>query len=286
MRLLFRKRENKASGYLAAVALFVGSLIFPAAFFACKKVPDNIVQPEQMAQLMADINVAESVTEADIRNYPNDSTKQALKQSVLLKHGVTTAEFDSALSWYGRNISFFMEVNDRTIEILEQRLADSGSRVAAENALSVSGDSADIWPNPRFYALSDRMPTKILTFNFRKDQTWESGDSYTWRAKFINTSDNSTWGIAAEYSDGTVEFVNAAVSGDGWREVMFVTDSTTEAPVKIYGYLDVSVPAALTVWLDSMQMIRNRLDRSVYGRRYRQRRIPEYRKLATTHNKT
>ena len=235
---------------------------------------------------MADINVAESVTEADIRNYPNDSTKQALKQSVLLKHGVTTAEFDSALSWYGRNRSFFMEVNDRTIEILEQRLADSGSRVAAENALSVSGDSPDIWPNPRFYALSDRKPTKILTFNFRKDQTWESGDSYTWRAKFINTSDNSTWGIAAEYSDGTVEFVNAAVSGDGWREVMFVTDSTTEAPVKIYGYLDVSVPAASTVWLDSMQMIRNRLDRSVYGRRYRQRRIPEYRKLATTHNKT
>lgn len=246
------------------------SILFASALMAvgCSKVPSGVIQPEKMAQLMADVHTAEAVVDMNRSYYPTDSARQAMKQSVYTRHGVSSEQVDSSFAWYGRNITYYMDVYDRTIEILEHRLIESGNRVAAEAALSIAGDSVDVWPYPRYIAVNDRLPSKTLTFNFARDPNWERGDSYTWRAKMFNNQEQSAWGIVVEYADGSMEFLSQDISdGDGWKELVFYSDSLRDA-TRVYGYMNAANRPGASLHLDSIEMVRKRVDPERYNRRY------------------
>ena len=85
---------------------------------ACNKVPSEIIQPDEMALLMADVHTSESVIELNWDQFRSDSAKQVLKESVYAAHGVSAEQVDSSLAWYGRNIPYYMYVYDNTIAIL------------------------------------------------------------------------------------------------------------------------------------------------------------------------
>ena len=140
-----------------------------ATVIGCKKVPSDVIAPDDMAALMADIHTAEAVVEMNHASYNNDSLKLTMRQSVYMRHGVNSAQVDSSIAWYGRNIKYYMEVYDKTIEILEHRLIETGNRIAADNALSIAGDSVDVWPNARFISINDRLPSRMITFSFGRD---------------------------------------------------------------------------------------------------------------------
>lgn len=235
---------------------------------SCSKVPSYVIQPDEMAELMADIHVGESVIDMNRLDYRDDSTKMLFKQSILAAHGVTQNDLDTSMDWYSHNISHYMDVYDKTIEILERRISETGNRIAAEN-ISVAGDSVNVWSAAAMVAVSSLSPTGFITFSLQKDENWERGDSYTWRAKFANSPQESVWGIMADYADGSTEFITADIEGDGWREISFVADSTKEAR-RVYGYLNASARPGATLWADSIMLIRNRLQPDKYRRRYQQ----------------
>lgn len=241
---------------------------------ACSKTPKGIIPPEEMAQLMADIHTAEAVIELNRGEYRSDSLKQAFKQSVYARHGVYAATVDSSYMWYGRNINSYLEVYDRTIEILEHRLIESGNRVAAEAALSIAGDSVDVWPYSRLVTLNDRMPSATGVFSFARDENWQKGDIYVWRVKALNNSATSRWSIVTEYSDGSIDFLSQEFSGDGWKEITMYTDSMLDA-TRVYGQLCGEVPRGTSLRFDSVEMVRKRLDPAMYSRRYPIRRLPK-----------
>ena len=248
-------------------------VILPAVMLAgCSKVPSGIIKPEEMSQLMADVHTGEAVVDMNRMIYGSDSAKQALKQSIYKRHGVTSEQVDSSFSWYGRNITYYMDVYDRTIEILEQRNIEIGNRVAAEAAMSVAGDSVDVWAGPRFLRITDLLPSKTLVFSFSRDPNWERGDQYTWRAKFFNSHQRSNWQIVAEYANGNIEFLDVPIEGDGWKEINMFCDSTLDA-TRIYGYLETNNKPGSTMVIDSVGMVRKRLDPDRYQRRYAQRKL-------------
>lgn len=216
-----------------------------------------------MARLMADVHTAEAVIEINRNNYSNDSLKQTLKQSVYAKHKVTAEQVDSSLAWYGRNITYYMDVYDRTIEILEHRMIESGNRIAAEAALSIAGDSVDVWSRARHIYINDRLPSKTLTFNFSSDPNWERGDIYIWRAKLFNNTENSRWVLVAEYADGTIDYLTQSLAGDGRKELYFQTDSLLEAN-RLYGFLEGENRHGTTLAIDSIEMIRKRVNHDQY----------------------
>ncbi len=263
-------------------SLRISAIISLAALVtSCAKVPSEVIQPHDMARLMADVHIAESVIDMTPRMSNSDSIKQAIKQSVYERHGVTTPQVDSSLAWYGRNIKYYMDVYDETIEILEQRLTESGNRIAAANALSIAGDSVDVWPSARHITFNDIMPSKMITFSFDSDKNWERGDNYTWRAKFFNSPDDSQWVLAAEYSDGSVEYISSKVGGDGWKEIKLQTDSTL-TPVRIFGYFNASNRRGTSLRMDSLEMVRKRVNPEDYHRPYsvfRRKFYPENKKL-------
>lgn len=238
---------------------------------SCSKVPSYVIQPDEMAALLADIHVGESVIDLNRQQYRTDSTKMLLKQSVLARHGVSQHDLDTSMEWYGRNISYYMDVYDKTIEILERRISETGNRIAAEN-ISVAGDSVDVWSAAIIMAVNRLSPSRYITFSLQKDENWERGDSYTWRARFTNSPDVSVWGIMADYADGSTEYITTDVSGEGWREISFIADSTKDAR-RIYGYLNVAVRPGSTLWADSIMLIRNRLQPEKYRHRFQQLRL-------------
>lgn len=256
-----RKKYLRTAGFVLAATLSG----------ACNKVPDYVIQPDEMAELMADIHTAESVTEMNFKEYETDSSKLALKQAVLERHGVDQAKLDTSFMWYGAHLDRYMRVYDKTIEVLEGRLEHSDALLAAEAGVSVAGDSVDVWTRPRIFAFSPLMGTNSMTFLISSDDNWEKGDRYTWRAKFFNLQKPAKWMVAAEYKTGEYEVLNSTITGDGWQEVTFSMDSNLVAD-KIYGVL--TMPENNTrgnVYLDSMQLVRNRLNPTTYGQRYRQR---------------
>lgn len=242
---------------------------------ACHRVPSDVIQPEDMAQLMADVHTGEAVVDMNRREYETDSSKQAFKQSVYMAHGYTQEQVDSSMAWYGRNITRYMDVYDRTIEILEQRLNEMGNRVAAEAAMSASGDSVDVWPYTRHLAISPLSPSGIITFRFEADDNWEPGDVYIWRTKIFNNGTDSDWKLTGLYSDGTVESIYSGIVGDGWREITFRADSTRSLH-RITGYLRGDMPQHGALRLDSIALVRKRLDPERYTERYRLRSVAGY----------
>lgn len=242
-----------------------------AAMFSCNRVPDNIIQPDEMADLLADIHTAESVVEMNYNQYPTEEARRNLKQAILDKHGVTQEDLDTSFMWYGSHLDKYMAIYENTAEILQSRLDKNQALEAEQASLSVSGDSVDVWSQSRRYLCSLRSATKYVTFNLTADKNWTKGDSYTWRAKFFNNKNAVRWGIVAEYDDGSTEMMNEQFSGTGWQQITFYTDSTRSAK-SVRGYLEVPPQEnATTTYIDSMQLVRNRLNSQRYSQRYRQR---------------
>lgn len=259
MITILKKLHRK--NYTVAVLLVI------LAAVACKRVPDYVIQPDEMAELMADMHTAEAVVDNNYPDYPTDSAKMLLKQSVLAKHGYTLAQLDTSFMWYGANLSKYSEVYEKTVAILEKRLTESGVAVTHSNG---NTDSVDIWDMTRYVMVRPTSPSRMLTYRFDNDkEEWSKGDMFTLRAKFANTEGNSTVSMTANYDDGTFEVLTSRFSGDGWHEVSFFADSMLDMKA-LSGSLSFRNERN-TLIVDSIQFLRKPLDAALYSQRYRQR---------------
>lgn len=269
MKLMVR---NKAFIAIAAALAAIG----------CNRVPDEVIEPEAMASLMADMRVANAVVSVNASDYRNPAAKEALKQALFARHGVTEEQYDSSLMWYGHNIGIYQEVTDRSIEILEQRLEEAGSAATAA-AMSVAGDSVDIWDGPRLFTFDRRSASDYLTFNLEPDRNWDSGDVYTWHARFVMPAAKAQWTITAEYDDGVVEMLHSSIytTAPGRQEITFFTDSTRRAR-SISGWLQIEPDNRRPAVIDSVGLIRRRKYDAANGRRLQRRIIPRATNADTT----
>ncbi len=243
---------------------------------ACKSVPDGIIPPSTMSEVMADIHLGEAVVESEGSTYLTDSSKQALKQAILARHGVTTEQFDTSLYWYGQNIKLFMEVNDKTIEILNHRLAEAqkvGAGSMTVTRFSQEGDSVNVWSGPTAVFFSESSPSELINFYFTSDRNWEHGDAYTLRLKPIDIRGSVTAMMAVEYSDGTGEYVWNDLAGEGMKQLVLYVDSTRNA-INLYGYIYHSAPVGITAAIDSISLTRTRTqNNSLHGAAASQKQI-------------
>ena len=253
----------------------LGNIVIAAAIImqpfitGCKRVPSSIIQPEEMAQLLADIHTGESVAEQNYGEFCNDSTKRILKQSIYARHGVSEEIVDTSLMWYGHNLERYQKIYDRTIEILENRLAHINV-ASSGNALNVAGDSVDVWYSSRHLTLNNNKPTNFITFSICPDENWEHGDVYIWRLKTLNNNKPLPITITAEYADGVIETSSSNNTNNGWHVVQLATDSTKNMQ-RIYGVAHISLPETGQLYIDSISLVRKRLNQDTYNTRYKQK---------------
>lgn len=234
----------------------------------CNSAPGYVIPQDKMARLLADIHIGESIVESNREEYEIDSVKKALKQSIYIKHNVSQEQVDTSFVWYGQNIEEYIEVYDKVIAILEEDIRNV--KVPIDNMqFVVAGDSADAWPGLRYRLLTALAPDRYLSFSINRDENWKNGDIYEWKFKLINNQTSINWTIGVDYADGSSEYKNIIVSQDGWHDITLYCDST-KSHSRVYGIAVADLKYHDRIHVDSISLVRTRLNPQVYRRRFSQ----------------
>lgn len=230
---------------------------------ACTSRPDDVLDKESMAAVLADLHKGEGVVQSNQREFPSDSAKRVFRQSIFARHGVTSDDVYRSLDWYGYHIEQLDEVYARTVEMLEGELEEAKANIGSASELgkvsdvSMDGDSVDVWSGVRSRRFSRNMPSDFIRFDLNSDRYWDRGDVYTMRAKLIDTNRPVTYVIAVDYFDGSTEYLTRTLSGTGWQEVGMALDSAKVAH-QIYGYIMYEPGDREVAYVDSISLMRTR----------------------------
>lgn len=233
---------------------------------SCDRTPDYVIKPKDMAALLADIHKGEGVVDLQSSRYRDDSVKKALKQSVLMRHGVTQEQLDTSLVWYGHNIDVYKEVYEMVIKQLEDEL--STADIAADGKsvqVSVVGDSVNVWSDVPFRRFSMENPSDFVRFKLSADENWDKGDTYSWKLFANSHMLPAQWTICADYSDGTTDYVSSKFYGGGWQELKLCTD-TAKLLRNVYGVLELPSAKGEAAYMDSISLTRTRFSPDNYSR--------------------
>lgn len=253
---------------------------------SCDKAPRGVIGERRMADLLVDLDKAESYICQYPDKFPDDSAKQALKQSIFARHGVTQADYDSSMVWYAHNIDVYTDVCDKALEKLNSDLsslkkqaekgglastADDGdmespaSQAARRRTYQGRGDTADIWSGLRTWMLTPVLPKGYITFDFKPDAEYRDGDRYQLNFKLIGGGARFAVLIGADYVDGTSTVVHRNSCPDGWTEFELQADRKREVR-RIYGYVRYDMSRASTVaFVDSLMLLRTHVDDAKYS---------------------
>lgn len=229
---------------------------------ACSDTPDYVIPKDKMASLMADIYIGEAVVESSPRQWVRDSTRTVLLQSIYARYGVTAEDVDSSMVWYGRNIQSYMEMLTLAEDKLKGRIDEAERQGGASDrvtaAVTVDGDSVDVWTGLRSRRNSPTTPSDYITFNLTPDRNWDRGDRYTLSVKGIGTRMPVSLRLGVEYGDGTVEAQFYKGPGEGVSSVRLVLDSAKTAST-VYGSIKYHAAPDEVSYLDSISLVRTRM---------------------------
>jgi hypothetical protein len=86
---------------------------------ACE-VPVGVMSRKKMAEVLADVHIAEAVT-GQTYAYNDFSSKRACFEKVFEKHDITRDEFNHSVDWYARHPRIYSEVYEETVKLIEKR---------------------------------------------------------------------------------------------------------------------------------------------------------------------
>lgn len=240
----------------------------------CKSQPDGVISHDEMVDLMTDMHKAEAVIDMNAARFNNDSLRKAMRQSVLMKHGVTQAQFDTTLVWYGHNVKQYDKLYEDVIIRLDgeaRELSDVKSPMLRDGMAQVkhypsAGDSADIWSKRRVWTISNKgVENNTIFFEFKTQSDNQNGDRYHLSFKYSNSSNNSLEVfLGAEYYDATLSYVYRTVGSEGVNRYILQGDSTKKIR-RVYGFVKANPGYDNVCFIDSLQLLRTRLNSSQYA---------------------
>ncbi len=252
---MFHPSAHISPKTLTKLFIMATTAVLAVGISSCKKTPEGVIGEEDMAQLMADVHMGEAVVDFNYSQFPSDSTRKALKQSIYAMHGVTAEQVDTSFVWYGNHIEEYIKVYDRTIDIIEERRRNYTSATNAQ--ISASGDSILVWEGPQRLLVSKRMPSHIVHFEVQPDSTWRNGDMYILSYKLINSSAPVVSRLLVDYADGTTSYVDDVVVRNDHGTLKLPVDSAL-TPVRLYGFMKFEPEQNTAYEVDSMSLSRLR----------------------------
>lgn len=252
---------------------------------SCDKAPSGVIKETDMAHVIAELAKANALIEQNSAMFPDDSSKLALKQSILKKYDADLAMYDSSLVWYAHNLKIYAEVSDKALALLEKEAnvkhdkddkngtASGGgpampgiSQAQIRRVFPSDGDSADLWKEPQQLMLTSALSGGgHLTWDYTPDRESRKGDIYSLNFKVLSTSGNSTKVLLAiDYSDGCTSFISRTASSSGWTSFNLQAD-TARTVKRIYGFIKCGIKAHNVTFIDSIYLLRTHFDPSRYN---------------------
>lgn len=226
---------------------------------ACSKVPDGILSEKKMQQVVKDMMIAQSMTSADYKSYPDNQSKQALYEGVFRKHGITQAEYDSSLVWYGRNLDIYMKVYERVLADVDKDIKALGDVQADAGPVSNS-DSVNIWPRRPYVTLQPEALFNGVIFDSQPETSYSSGSIFALGMRVWGLRNGMhAWPevrLSADQGD-TIVTVNEQITRDGYREIWLKTVPTKRVK-RVYGYIRLNDTTSdyYKIYIDSISLIK------------------------------
>ena len=199
---------------------------------ACgKKIPDDIIQPDAMQDLLYDYHLASTMSSS--LPYTESYQKDAYFDYVFQKHHVTEAEFDSSMVWYTRHAEELATIYRSLQERLEREEKQMKEQVAKRDNqidVSMSGDTVDVWQDRTLYWLSTSSLTNKVVFDLKTDTTFKPQDAMELQADFHFIPSKATSGKAVMalnfyFDNDSVQGLTRIVTRPGKQRLYLCPDS-------------------------------------------------------------
>ncbi len=230
----------------------------------CNKRPNGVLSDKDMVALMADMQVAEAYLQShSAPGYSSDSIRDSAVQWVLDRRGLTRAEFDSTMTWYGKNLDEYRDLFAKADKELLKRQKQIPGEV--EEILNFS----DLWSYSRHALISENGSSNSLTFSIPAEQL-EKGDKIQWKMR-LNGSPALNMLLGVDYENGSSAYSYQNNNGSK-VDLTLQTDSAVNV-TRIFGYVRVKEDRYLPVWIDSISLQSTPLDSTQYYRIHSQRKM-------------
>lgn len=234
---------------------------------SCKPgTPSQYIQPDEMEDILVDYHVARAMSDIAInRNEEDNYIYEVYLESVLQKHGVTKAEFDSSFVYYYIRADRFADITKRVANRLEDRalvMGASESEIGKYASLDATGDTANIWTDRPQLMLLTVPPYNRRYIEVTVDSTFKKGDSFLFQfmSEFMY-QDGIRSGIgylAFQYTDTLMTRV-VRVSTSGLNQLRFQGHNTDLVSIKGFFFLGEGSERTTTtriLFLRNIQFIR------------------------------
>jgi hypothetical protein len=190
-----------------------------------KEIPDEIIQPSKMERVLYDYHLTLGMSENS-----KNTEKEARKNYIFQKHGITSAEFDSSMVWYTREskelMSIYENLNKRFKREYEhvERLLES--REEANTRSFASGDTVDIWMKEDILWFTKAPLNNRLTFEIKADSTFHPKDAFDWNMDYyFMTEGEAIMGLNVIYENDSVIGMTKSITQSGPQSIYLHTDS-------------------------------------------------------------
>ena len=191
-----------------------------------KEIPDDIIQPKKMERVLYDYHLMLSLSDNS-----KSTEREANKNYIFQKHGITKADFDSSMVWYTREtkelMTIYENLNKRfkreyehTARLLESR-EDTDSRTFA------SGDTVDVWIKENLLWFTKAPLNNLQTFEIKADTTFREKDAFYWNMDYCFFAEGEAiMGLNVVYENDSVIGMTKSVTQSGPQSIYLHTDST------------------------------------------------------------
>lgn len=191
-----------------------------------KDIPSDIIQPKTMEKILYDYHLSLSMSQSS-----KNTEKEAHKNYIFQKFGITEAEFDSSMVWYTRESQELMTIYEnldkrfkREYDHIERLLE---SREEANTRISISGDTIDIWRKGDIHWFSKTPFNRQLAFEIKADTTYHEKDAFLWDVDYhFFTKGQIVMGMNVVYENDSVLGMTKLVDASGPQSIYLHTDST------------------------------------------------------------
>lgn len=200
---------------------FISFLLIPLFAVACNQVPDGVLNRKKMENVLYEVHIAEGIMEEYPLKYRSAESKQKLLATVFQDNGITKAEFDSSMVYYGAHLDQYMKIYQKVTERLNQQKELASAQLLAyeRSLLTPEGDSVNIWKHPAQRIIDPALLAATAIFEIKGDSNFRADDRLIWKMRFDNLPPDSlaylyvALGVSAK--DTTIQTAASSI-GNGW----------------------------------------------------------------------
>lgn len=139
--------------------------------------PSGILPEDEMENVLYDMHVAQSMYETRNGGITTGADLIALRASVLEKHGIDKALWDSSFNYYCRNTREMYGIYQSLSDRIEKNVVALGGKV--DGIQGEEADTANVWKAEPSFILMHQAPYNLYNFEIQPDSTFEDGDRIT-----------------------------------------------------------------------------------------------------------